>query len=177
MGRSISEANRAGSDECRLQLSPGPGGAIPMSRSPVEFVANDFESRSVRWEDVQAFFVRRWKMILAVLLATTLGTYTALQLMTERYESSASLMVKVGRENAEIPSTVQKTGLVTGGVNEQIVNSEIQMLTSHSLAEDVVDRIGLQAFQTPLASPTSVLELPKYYAKTVFRWVKKQGNE
>jgi polysaccharide biosynthesis protein PslE len=143
----------------------------------MEFVPGDFEPRSVSWEDVEEFLRRRWKLILSVFLATCLGTYTALQLMTERYDTSASLMVKIGRENAEIPSTVQKTGLVTGGVNEQVVNSEIQMLTSRSLAEEVVDKVGVEAFKSPLAPPASLLAIPKYYVKSLFRWAKKIGNE
>jgi uncharacterized protein involved in exopolysaccharide biosynthesis len=143
----------------------------------MEFLPSDFESRSVCWDDVEAFLIRRWKLILGVFLATCLGTYTALQLMTERYDTSASLMVKIGRENAEIPSTVQKTGLVTGGVNEQVVNSEIQMLTSPSLAEEVVNRVGVAAFKAPLAPPKSLLALPKYYVKRFFRWAKRAGNE
>lgn len=148
-----------------------------MSKNSIEFFPSDFESHSLSWEDLQSFFARRWKLVLLAFLATCVGTYVALQLMTERYESSASLMVKIGRENAEIPSTVQKSGLVTGGVNEQAVNSEIQILSSRSLAEAVVDKIGVAAFQARLVPPDSLLKLPKYYVKMAFRWAKKQGNE
>ncbi|MGB8472934.1 MAG: GumC family protein [Candidatus Acidiferrum sp.] len=148
-----------------------------MSKGTVNLLTDDFESRNLSWEDIESFISRRWKLVLLAFLATCLGTYTALQLMTDRYESSADVMVKIGRENSEIPSTVQNSGLVTGGVNEQVVNSEIQILSSRSLVESVVDKIGVAAFQSPLVPPTSWYKLPKYYAKVAFHWVKKQGNE
>jgi uncharacterized protein involved in exopolysaccharide biosynthesis len=146
-------------------------------KSPSLIDSSEFESRTVTWEDIGSLVSRRWKTVVLVLAATCLGTYTALQLMTERYETAASIMMKIGRENAEIPATVQKSRLVTGGVNEQEVNSEIQMLRSRPLAEAVVQEVGNGAFRPTLQRPTSLLKLGKFYIKLAVRWAKKQRDE
>src|SRR5438874_960921 len=109
---------------------------MPISDDP------NFSKSTVTWQDLYALLCRHRWIIALVFAGTVLGTYAALQLMTERYESTASLLVKLGRENAEIPSTVLKTGLVTAGVQPEEINSEIQLLTSEPLAAAVVDKMG-----------------------------------
>ncbi|MGC9194058.1 MAG: GumC family protein [Syntrophobacteraceae bacterium] len=61
------------------------------------------------------------------------------------YESQAQMLVRIGRENATVGPTV-----VTGKVininadRESEINSEVDILRSRELAEEVVDRIGAQ---------------------------------
>ena len=45
-------------------------------------------------------------LIAGVALGTVLTTFIALQFVTETYESSVQLLVKLGRENTEVPVTV-----------------------------------------------------------------------
>jgi uncharacterized protein involved in exopolysaccharide biosynthesis len=136
------------------------------------FDETNFSESKVTWEDLYSLLCRHRWTILLVFVATVLSTYGALQLMTERYESTADLLVKLGRENAEIPSTVLKTGLVTAGVQPEEINSEIQLLTSEPLASAVVDKMGPRAFAFEPPRPTTLLEVVKYNGRRAIRWVK-----
>lgn len=112
-------------------------------------------------------------LILATFLATVLSAYGALQLMTEQYESSASILVKLGRENLEPPTAVQKGGIYTSGVRLEEINSEIQMLKSHALIEATVDAVGTDAFKSELAPPHGLIGTLKYHVKKTVRAAKK----
>jgi len=92
-----------------------------------------FERNTTTWREVREFFAGKWKIIALVFVGTVLGTYVGLQLMTDRYEGKATLLVKLGRENAEVPTTVQNSGFVATGIRKEGVNSEVQILTSPSL--------------------------------------------
>lgn len=133
-----------------------------------------FSKTSVTCQDLYAL-LRRHRWIIALVFAgTVLGSYAALQLMTERYESTANLLVKLGRENAQIPSTVMKTGLVTAGVQPEEINSEIQLLTSEPIATAVVDKMGPQTFAFEPPRPTTIIQAVKYDARRAVRWLKAQ---
>jgi uncharacterized protein involved in exopolysaccharide biosynthesis len=114
--------------------------------------------------------VSRYRVVIAVVfIATLAGAYTSLQLITEQYETKANLLVKLGRENAEIPTTVLNTGLVAAGVRPEEINSEIQLLHSRPLIEAVVDQLGPQAFAFQPEPPKSFVQLLRYYTKKVLR--------
>jgi uncharacterized protein involved in exopolysaccharide biosynthesis len=134
----------------------------------------NFSKSTVTWQDLYALVCRHRWTIAVVFAGTVLATYGSLQLMTERYESTANLLVKLGRENAEIPSTVMKTGLVTAGVQPEEINSEVQLLTSEPLAAAVVDKMGPDAFAFESPRPTTLLQAAKYDARRAVRWLKAQ---
>ena len=129
------------------------------------------------WTDLMSIVWRRRIVVLATFVATVLGAYVSLQLMTEKFESVASLLVKLGRENAEAPPTVQNTGFISTGIRREEVNSEIQMLTSRVLVGRVVDEIGTEPFLVQPPPPKSLLRKVKYYAKRVYSWCKAQFDE
>src|SRR5882757_11360312 len=134
----------------------------------------NFSKHTVTWEELQLLLRRhRWTVML-VFIGIVLGTYTALQVMTERYQSTADLLVKLGRENAQVPSTVLNTGLVTAGVHPEEINSEMQLLTSEPLAAAVVDKMGPKAFAFEPPRPTTLFQMVKYSARRSMRWVKAQ---
>ena len=136
-----------------------------------------FERNTTTWSDVQAFFANRWRIIALVFVATVLGTYICLQLMTDRYEGKATLLVKLGRENAEVPTTVQNSGFVSTGMRKEGVNSEVQILTSPSLIAETVDKFGTDTFAFRPAPPRSALQAVRYYVKSAVRWVKARGDD
>lgn len=116
---------------------------------------------------------RRW-LISMVALVTVFSVYVTLQLLTERYEAKASLLVKLGRENAGLSPTVDKGGLISSGVRKEDINSEIQLISSRALAEAVVDRLGPDAFKFDPAPPKTTWETVKYQVKRSIRWVKSE---
>ena len=115
---------------------------------------------------------RRKLLILMILVGTLIGCYTALTLITEQYEAEARLLVKLGRENAEVPLTVDKGGVYATGVAKEEINSNIQLLTSRSLIEATVDRVGVERFMFRAVRPTGFFPLVKYYAKQTYGWAR-----
>lgn len=115
---------------------------------------------------------RRKILILLVLLGTLLGCYIALSFITDQYEAEARLLVKLGRENAEVPLTVDKGGVYATGIAKEEINSNIQLLTSRSLIEATVDQLGVESFMFRPVRPSGFFALLKYYAKQTYRWAR-----
>jgi uncharacterized protein involved in exopolysaccharide biosynthesis len=135
--------------------------------------AEQFEQHSLTWNQLFSIVRKHYKLILIVFAAGTIGSWLTLQLFfTDRYETKASLLVKVGRENAEIPVTVLNGDLMSTGVRKEDINSEVQILSSRALVETVVDRLGVDAFKYVPPKPQSIWGYPKYCLKYVVRWFK-----
>jgi len=137
-----------------------------------------YETHTLTWDDVTSLTKKYWKLVLIVFLGGVLGTYLTLQLFfTSQYETKTKLLVKVGRENAELPPTVLNGQVLNQGVRIADINSEVELLSSRSLVERVVDTIGPDNFIFALPKPKSIFGYPKYTVKTVARWGKKQYQE
>jgi len=132
---------------------------------------------AARWADFLAILSRNRKLILVVFLSMVATVYLVLQLLTERYEVQASLLVKLGRENADIPATVQNNGFFTTGVRREELNSEIRMLSSRELSEQVVDQIGTEAFRFEPSPPQTFWQSIRYYLKKPVRWAKDRARD
>lgn len=143
----------------------------------MDFASDRFEPASLTWIEVRDSLRLHWRLAAAVLLATVLGCYVTLQFVTEQYESEASLLVKVGRENTELPASVENGAFISAGVRKEEVNSEIRLLTSRSQIESVVDAIGPAAFSFQPVRPQGLFKLTRYYVKSGLRWIKEQGRE
>ena len=122
-------------------------------------------------------FLHRYKwVILTCFLATALGTYTVLNLLTEMYDTEAKLLVKIGRDQIDPPPTVKNALFVTGMRREE-VTTEIQILKSRGLAEQVINAIGLEPFRAKHPKPEGLIKQVKFYVKTVARAVKDEYQE
>lgn len=131
-----------------------------------------FERHSTTWTDLLAMLQRRKWLIVLVVLSAVLGTYGALQFLTERYETQVRLLVKLGRENTELPVSVQKSNFFSTGIRREEVNSEVILLSSRNLIEAVVDTIGLDAFRSVPSPPQTFVQQVKHYARLGVRWGK-----
>lgn len=121
--------------------------------------------------------LRRYKwVILLAFVGTALGTYTVLNLLNEMYETEAKLLVKIGRDQIDPPPTAKNALLVTGMRREEI-STEIQILKSRALAEQVVDSIGVEAFKAKRPKPEGLIQAIKYHVKGALRAVKEQYQE
>lgn len=119
-----------------------------------------------------------WLLVLATFLSGTAAMWLSFPVFfTDLYESKTSLLVKIGRENADTPSTVQRGQVMSQGVRVTDTNSEVEMLSSRALVEAVVDRIGPDAFKSVLAPPESWTGYPKYYVKKTARGLKSAYKE
>lgn len=118
--------------------------------------------------------VHRPLTIAIVFLATVLSGYAALNLMTERYEAHGRLLVKLGRENTEVPLTVEKGSVFTSGVQKEEINSYILLLSSKALVEETVDAIGLDRFNFQGPPPATMFQKIKHEVKRVAKWTMKR---
>jgi capsular exopolysaccharide synthesis family protein len=80
--------------------------------------------------------------LLFIIFITALATFYSAKI----YQSTAEIMVRLGRENVTLDPTAT-TGQVVNidQTRENIVRSEIEILRSQALAEKVVDSLGHQA--------------------------------
>jgi polysaccharide biosynthesis protein PslE len=108
-------------------------------------------------------------LILFVAVATVLVTYAAFQFVPDQYTSTARLLVKLGRENAELPLTVEKGGVMSMGVRKEEINSEIQLIASRPMIEAAVDRLGVAAFDLQPPPPKTWFQHVKAYARGIVR--------
>ena len=106
------------------------------------------------WIDWQSAVGRRKWLIGGVVLATFLTAYVAVRfVLPEVYETKASVLVRVGRENTEVPASVQKGGFVSSGVRREELNSEVQLVSAPALITAAVDQLGPGAFRREPGPP------------------------
>ncbi|MDQ3149104.1 MAG: Wzz/FepE/Etk N-terminal domain-containing protein [Chloroflexota bacterium] len=125
---------------------------------------------------IRAFLPRYKWMILGVFLFTAVSAYTALSLMTELYDAHAAVLVKLGRENLDAPLTA-RNGVLSTGVRREELGSEVEILRSTALIEQVVNDIGLEAFRVERVPPPGLIGKAKFYTKAALRWGKTQYQE
>ncbi|GBC63776.1 LPS biosynthesis protein [Desulfonema ishimotonii] len=91
-------------------------------------------------------FRHKWKLISFFLLVS--GSVTVFTFhMPEIYQSDAKLLIQIGRESVSVDPAVVGPTMSVSQVRENEVNSELAILRSRILAENVVDRIGPERFQ------------------------------
>jgi uncharacterized protein involved in exopolysaccharide biosynthesis len=129
------------------------------------------------WDDLTSVVRRRKALVLLATAVTIVAVYVGLSFVSDQYEAHASLLVKIGRENAEVPVTVERGNVYSDGVRKEEINSYIALLTSRPLIEATVQEVGLDRFRYRPDQPTSVLGQLKSSAKKVARWGKAQLNE
>lgn len=111
---------------------------------------------------------RRWPLMLAVSLTMVATIYIILLFISDKYEANAKLMVKLGRENVEVPLTVEKGAVNSMGVQKEEVNTYISLLTSRTLIEATVDKLGIERF-TRQPPPHSIFQRVKFYLKEIWK--------
>ena len=127
-------------------------------------------------DDVRRAVFRRLGLILFVALCTVIFTYIGFQFTTDQFQSTARVLVKLGRENVELPVTVDKGSMLSTGVRKEEVNSEIQLIGSRELLEAVVDALGVEAFTQSTPPPQTLFQRlkadVKRYVKGLRQWYK-----
>jgi uncharacterized protein involved in exopolysaccharide biosynthesis len=123
----------------------------------------------------KAALVKYRALLAVVVTATVLSAYVTVQfVLREVYETKASVLVKLGRENTEVPVTVQKGAVLSGGVRKEELNSEIQLLSARSLVTEVVDQIGSDAFRMPMVEPQTLPQKITHYVRAGVGWTRER---
>lgn len=87
----------------------------------------------------------------SVVVVVTVGSF----LMSPTYEAKSSVLVKFGRENLYRPEVGDKEPIISvGQQNEEVLNSEVEILTSRDLADKVIAAIGVEKLYPDLLGKT-----------------------
>lgn len=141
------------------------------SQDPSEFTVESL------WEDILSVLKRRKVFIAITTVCISILVYGVLMYLKDKYEASASLIVKLGTENVEVPVTVEKGGVYRQGVMKEEINTYVALLRSTPLLEKAMDRIGIERFKQEPKRPEGLLQRIKYEVKAVARFLKEQVNE
>src|SRR5436189_6424117 len=98
------------------------------------------------WEDLLAVVRRRKKLIAITTVSAAVAVYVGLLFVGDKYEAEASFLVLLGRENTELPLTVERGTVHSDGVKKEEVNSYIALINSPTVIAAAVDSVGLDRF-------------------------------
>ncbi|RZB33524.1 MAG: hypothetical protein SRB2_03953 [Desulfobacteraceae bacterium Eth-SRB2] len=118
------------------------------------------EFRRSSFRDFLHVIFKRKKQILLFFTVTVctvgIGTFR----MKPVYEAKAQILVKMGRENLYIPPNSTNSQAINFNRDNQI-NSEIELLKSRSLAENVIKTLGSETIYKSLDHKDTVLKFQK----------------
>jgi len=123
----------------RLADTPGPAGLPLYRRRRGSRTVDEFEFR-VR--EIYASFVRQKRLFAAVFLATAVLLGAAVVLQTPQFESTALLLVKVGRELIYTPEVGDQAS-VSSRDKATVINSELAIMRAEPVLAAVVKSVGL----------------------------------
>lgn len=113
---------------------------------------SNFSMDAVFW----VLFRHKWK----ILACLALGVFAALVLIAgappPRYRSESMLLVRFVRENVEFDTASRRERIIADESWDRVVNSEIELLKSRELAEEVVHRLHAQPVDARVASGSAV---------------------
>ena len=92
----------------------------------------------------------------ATICTVVIGTF----LIEPTYEAKAQILVKMGRENLYIPPNSTNSQIMNVNRDNQL-NSEIELLKSRSLAENVIKSMGPETIYKNLDHKGTVLNFQK----------------
>lgn len=115
--------------------------------------------------------------ILAVAISTVLLTYAILQTLPDLYQVKASLLVKLGRENTDVPAAVSSGNIVASGVRKEDINSEVTLLTADALTETAVDKVGVDRFFPVRPPPVTLLEHVTSFGRSIIQAARESTEE
>jgi uncharacterized protein involved in exopolysaccharide biosynthesis len=101
--------------------------------------ANPYELTT---REVLSILFKEWRKLVGVFLGLTILVIGWSYTLTPYYEATTRLLIKSGREFQVRSDPNQPVASVPSATKQEIVNSEIQIMTSRDLVEAVINRIG-----------------------------------
>jgi uncharacterized protein involved in exopolysaccharide biosynthesis len=102
--------------------------------------ANPYELTT---REVLSILFKEWRKLAGVFLGLALLVIGWSYTLTPYYEASTRLLIKSGREFQVRSDPTQPVASVPSATKQEIVNSEIQILTSRDLVEAVINKVGV----------------------------------
>ncbi|MFH1703496.1 MAG: GNVR domain-containing protein [Nitrospirota bacterium] len=140
-----------------------------------ELIEKQKKTGSLR--DFMSILFKHKQKILVVFLATVITVTVGSFLIPPTYEAKSSLLVKFGREyiyQPEVGERPQDMRLIPLD-QEEVINSEIQILTSRDLIEKVIRTLGIEKIYPELAKSPSKNIAP--IEKAILQFKKKLFTE
>lgn len=124
-------------DSARWQRTPVYTNAAPLAVDPGGLHFSSLASY------LEIPFIHKWMIVVCTLLGLVAG-WGAIMVWPRSYESSAKLMVRVGRESVSLdPSATTSATLMLQKTQEEEIISALEVLNSRQVAESIVDTIGV----------------------------------
>jgi uncharacterized protein involved in exopolysaccharide biosynthesis len=102
------------------------------------------QAQELTVRDILNVLFRHKKKIIAFFICTVVLVSVATLLMKKTYESTAQVLIRLGRENTTLDPTVTiGTALNISESRENEINSEMEVIKSREIAEKVVKAIGI----------------------------------
>lgn len=117
-------------------------------------------------------------VVFFVFFMTTL--LLSVYLSAELYESTSTMLIKVGRENITLPVLLpafQQQVVASLGVRREDINSEIEILKNNFIIEQIVKEIGTAFLFPQEGAPTTPLKKIRYEIKQLYKGIKDQLDE
>jgi uncharacterized protein involved in exopolysaccharide biosynthesis len=117
--------------------------------------------------DFLAVLFKHKTKILVVFFSIVVAVTVLSFVLPPTYEGDASILVKFGREYLYSPEVGNKAPVVSFGQEqnqEQILNSEIEILTNEGLADKVITAIGVKKLYPGLVEPSWALTVRMFFA-------------
>ena len=124
-------------DSARWQQTPVYTNAAPLGVDPSGLHFSSLASY------LEIPFIHKWLIVLCTFLGVAAG-WGAIKVWPRSYESSAKLMIRVGRESVSLdPTATTSATLMLQKTQEEEIISALEVLNSRQVAESIVDTIGV----------------------------------
>ena len=119
-----------------------------------------YENRRFSLRDILHVVFKQKKQILVFFLVTVCTVAIGTFVTKPTYEAEAKILVKIGRENLYVPQNSSTSQIIKPNREDQI-NSEIELLKSRSLAENVIKFLGAKTIYKNLDDTDAVVKFQK----------------
>jgi len=119
---------------------------------------------------------RNARQIAIIFGSICVAIYLTLIFTSNQYDSAAQILVKLGRENTQVPVTVEKGDVFSTGIQKEEVHSYMRLMLSNEIINQTIDELTVERFTSRGPRPDSLLGWVKYGLKTVARWGKSTLN-
>jgi len=123
---------------------------------------------SVNFRKILHIIFKRKLTIIIVFLASLASSVLLSYLVSPEYETSAKILVRLGRETSNMPASVLKTELMISDTAMTQLNTESKLISSRDTIEKAVDKLGIDSFKN--LRPT-VLEKFRQHLLDFFRTI------
>lgn len=132
------------------------------------------DQQSFRPLEVLLILARQWLKAAIFMVFCFSTVFVGVYLWPETYESSAKILVKLGRENAAVPVGIPTSQQFVAaiGVRKEDINSEIELIRNRVIIENTVQKLGTDFLFPQQVKPVGFIKRLKYEAKLLYKNVR-----